>query len=65
VAAGRARVWLSRGNVDRAIEFQKEAVELTPHDPERSAKLAEMYESRGRADQAPEAGQPASELHQK
>ena len=65
VAAGRARVWLSRGDIDRAIEFQKQAVELTPHDPTRLTQLAEMYEARGRAGQAPQAGQPASELHQK
>jgi tetratricopeptide (TPR) repeat protein len=64
-AAGRARIWLSRGDVDRAIEFQKQAVELTPHDPERLTQLAEMYEARGRAGLSPEAGQPAPEPHSK
>ena len=65
VAEGRARVWLSRGDTDRAIEFQKQAVELTPHDPERLAKLAEMYEARDRAGQAPDAGPSAAEPHLK
>ncbi|HXW15600.1 MAG TPA: tetratricopeptide repeat protein, partial [Terriglobia bacterium] len=65
VAVGRARVWLSWGDVNRAIEFQKQAVELTPHDPERLAQLAEMYEARGRAGPATEADQHASELHSK
>jgi tetratricopeptide (TPR) repeat protein len=47
VAAGRARIWRGRGDLDRAIEFQKEAVDLTPHDPARSSELAELYEARG------------------
>jgi tetratricopeptide (TPR) repeat protein len=64
-AAGRARVWLSRGDFDRAIEFQKQAVELTPLDPARLTQLAEMYEARGRADLAQQAHQRAEELHSK
>jgi len=50
VAAGRARVWLSQGDVDRAIEYQKQAVALTPNDAALLAQLAEMYEARGRAE---------------
>jgi len=50
VAAGRARVWLSQGDVERAIEYQKQAVELTPNDAALLARLAEMYEARGHAD---------------
>jgi tetratricopeptide (TPR) repeat protein len=65
VAAGRARVWLSRGDVERAIEFQKQAVELTPHDFARLTQLAEMYEARGRANFAKQADQHPSQLHSK
>jgi tetratricopeptide (TPR) repeat protein len=65
VAAGRARVWLSQGDVDRAIEFQKQVVELTPLDPARWTQLAELYEARGRADLAQQADQRAAELHSK
>ncbi|HMD83370.1 MAG TPA: tetratricopeptide repeat protein [Terriglobia bacterium] len=65
VAAGRARAWLSQGDVDRAIEFQKQAVELTPLDPARLMQLAEMYQARGRADLAQQADQRAAELHSK
>jgi Tfp pilus assembly protein PilF len=65
VAAGRARVWQSRGDVNRAIEFQKEAVELAPHDAARWAQLAELYKSQGRADLAQQAVQRAAELQSK
>jgi Flp pilus assembly protein TadD len=56
---------MSRGNVDRAIEFQKQAVDLTPLDPARLTQLAEMYEARGRSDLAQKAGQRAVELRSK
>jgi tetratricopeptide (TPR) repeat protein len=65
VAAGRARVYLSQGDVDRAIEFQKQAVELAPLDPARVTQLAELYEARGRADLAQQARQRAAELNSK
>jgi tetratricopeptide (TPR) repeat protein len=65
VAAGRARVWLSRGQVDRAIEFQKQAVELTPLDPARWTQLAELYKARGRPDLAQQADQRAAALRAK
>jgi tetratricopeptide (TPR) repeat protein len=65
VAAGRAQVWESRGDLDRAIEFQKQAVELAPLDPARLTQLAELYEARGRADLAQKAHQRAEELHSK
>jgi tetratricopeptide (TPR) repeat protein len=65
VAAGRARVWRSQGDLDRAIEFQKQAVELAPLDPERWTQLAELYEARGRADLAQQAHQRAAELQSK
>ena len=65
VAAGRARVWLSQGDIDRAIEFQKQAVELTPLDSARVTQLAELYEARGRGDLAQQARQHATELGSK
>jgi tetratricopeptide (TPR) repeat protein len=65
VAVGRARAWLSQGDVDRAIEFQKQALELAPIDPDRWAQLAELYKARGRADLAQQADQRAAELRSK
>jgi tetratricopeptide (TPR) repeat protein len=65
VAAGRARAWQSQGDVDRAIQFQKQAVELTPDDPARWTQLAELYKTQGRADLAQQADQRAAELHSK
>jgi hypothetical protein len=65
VAAGRARVWLSRGDIDRAIEFQKQAVELTPHDFARSEQLAEIYEARDRTKPAKQTNEGASQPHSK
>jgi tetratricopeptide (TPR) repeat protein len=65
VAAGRARVWLSRGDLDRAIEFQKQAVELSPHDFARLTQLAEMYEARDRANLAKQAKERASQPQSK
>ena len=65
VAAARARVWLNQGNLDRAIEFQKQAVDLTPLDPARLTQLEELYEARGRADLAHQAHQRAAEPNAK
>ena len=65
VAAGRARVWLSRGDIDRAIEFQKQAVELTPHDFARSEQLAEMYQERDHASPAQQTHDGASQPRSK
>jgi tetratricopeptide (TPR) repeat protein len=65
VAAGRARVWLSRGDIDRAIEFQKQAVELTPHDFARSEQLAEMYQARDTANPAQQTNDGASKPRSK
>jgi len=65
VAAGRARVWLSQGDIDRAIEFQKQAVELAPHDPALSAQLADLYEARGRTVPAKQPDQGAAQRHSK
>jgi tetratricopeptide (TPR) repeat protein len=49
VAAGRARIWLSRGEIDRAIDFQKQAVAFTPNDPARLTQLADLYDMRDNA----------------
>jgi tetratricopeptide (TPR) repeat protein len=65
VAAGRARVWQSQGHLDRAIEFQKQAVGLAPLDAARWAQLAELYKTQGRADLAQQAVQRAAELQSK
>jgi len=50
VAAGRARVWLSQGDVNRAIAYQKQALEFAPNDAALLSQLAEMYEARSRGE---------------
>jgi tetratricopeptide (TPR) repeat protein len=67
VAAGRARAWIiqSMAGVDRAVEFQKQSVELTPLDPVRWTQLADLYKMQGRADLSQQAGQRAMELRSK
>ena len=67
VAAGRARAWViqSMKGVDRAVEFQKQAVELTPLDPLRWTQLAELYRLQGRAELSQQANQRAMELRSK
>jgi len=67
VATGRARAWLalSTDGVDRAVEFQKQAVELTPLDPGRWMQLAELYKIQGRPELAQQAAQRADQLRVK
>jgi tetratricopeptide (TPR) repeat protein len=67
VASGRARAWLiqSTAGVDRAVEFQKQAVELTPLDPMRWTQLADLYKLQGRTELSQQANQHALELRSK
>ena len=67
VAAGRARAWVmqSMAGVDRAVELQKHAVQLTPLDPLRWAQLADLYRLQGRTELSEQASQRASELRSK
>jgi tetratricopeptide (TPR) repeat protein len=67
VAAGRARATVvkSMEGVDRAVEYQKEALKLTPNDPLRWSQLADLYRLQGRADLSQQASQRARELSSK
>ena len=67
IAAGRARALIiqSMADVDRAVEFQKQAVALTPRDPDRWAQLADLYKLQGRTELAQQANQHAMELRSK
>jgi len=67
VAAGRARAWLiqSMAGVDRAVELQKQAVDLTPLDPMRWTQLADLYKLQGRTELSQQANQHALELRSK
>lgn len=65
LAEGQARAWQTRGDIDRAIEFQKRAVELTPMDAARVSQLADLYDARRRAGLAKHADQGAPQPHSK
>ncbi|HEV2348378.1 MAG TPA: hypothetical protein VG028_00875 [Terriglobia bacterium] len=67
IAAGRARACViqSMEGVDRAVEFQKQALQLTPLDPLRWTQLADLYRLQGRADLSQQASRRARELSSK
>jgi len=52
VAEGRAHAWWALGDSERAIQFQKEAVELAPGDAHQLRSLAELYQALGRTTEA-------------
>ena len=49
-------------HLSQAIEFQKEAVRLTPSVANRWKKLADLYESAGQVDLSQQAREKAREL---
>lgn len=55
IAEDRAGIWLSQGNVQRAVEFEEQAVHFTPHNAQRRMKLAALYQALGRTSDAQQA----------
>ena len=64
VAEGRAMVWADKGDLDRAVASQREALKVTPSDPQLWTTLARFYEAQGRGDLAQQARQQAAVLSQ-
>jgi tetratricopeptide (TPR) repeat protein len=62
VTEGRAVAWANMGDLDRAVEFEREALKLTPSNPQLWATLAQLYAAQGRTDLAQEARQHAQDL---
>jgi len=48
VAEGRAHIWASLGDLNRAVRFQQQALSLTPSNPELWTTLAKFYAAQGR-----------------
>jgi tetratricopeptide (TPR) repeat protein len=63
VTEGRAVAWANMGDLDRAVEFEREALKLTPSNPELWTTLAQLYAAQGRTDLAQEARQHAQDLN--
>jgi tetratricopeptide (TPR) repeat protein len=64
LAEGRAMAWADMGDLDRAVEFEQEALKVTPSDPQLWATLARFYEAQGRENLAQQARQKAAVLSQ-
>jgi tetratricopeptide (TPR) repeat protein len=62
LAEGRAMAWADMGDLDRAVEFQREALKVTPLDPQLWTTLARFYEAQGRESLAQQARQQAAVL---
>jgi tetratricopeptide (TPR) repeat protein len=62
LAEGRAMAWADMGDLDRAVESEREALNLTPSDPQLWTMLARFYEAQGRENLAQEARQQAAVL---
>jgi Flp pilus assembly protein TadD len=50
------------GDLDRAVEFEREALNVTPSDPQLWTTLARFYEAQGRENLAQQARQQAAVL---
>jgi tetratricopeptide (TPR) repeat protein len=59
VAQGRAEAWRQLGQMNRAVEFQRIAIQRTPQNASRWMKLAEIYEDAGQSQLAQQARQTA------
>jgi Tfp pilus assembly protein PilF len=57
-------VWADKGDLDRAVASQREALKVTPSDPQLWTTLARFYEAQGREDLAQQARQQAAVLSQ-
>jgi tetratricopeptide (TPR) repeat protein len=62
IAEGRASAWVSLGDAQRAVEFELEAVKLTPENANRWQELGNLYQSLGKTSDAARAMQKAQEL---
>jgi Flp pilus assembly protein TadD len=62
LAEGRAMAWADMRDLNRAVEFQREALKFTPSDPELWTTLARFYEAQHRDDLAQQARQQAAVL---
>jgi len=62
LAEGRAMAWADMGDLDRAVEFEREALNITPSDPHLWTTLARFYEAQGRENLAQQARQQAAVL---
>jgi tetratricopeptide (TPR) repeat protein len=62
LAEGRAIAWADMGDLNRAAEFEREALKFTPSDPQLWTTLARFYEAQGREDLAQQARQQAAVL---
>jgi tetratricopeptide (TPR) repeat protein len=62
LAEGCAMAWADMGDLDRAVEFEREALNLTPSDPQLWTTLARLYEAQGRENLAQQARQQAAVL---
>src|SRR5271165_2466302 len=65
VAQGRSGAYEALGNLERAISFQEEAVRFAPDAPEPLRRLAQMYRSQGRLEDADRAKERAAKLAEK
>lgn len=64
VAQGRSGAWQLRGNLEKAVSFQEEAVRCEPKAPQPLQRLAELYRLQGRPEDAERARQRARTLAQ-
>lgn len=62
LAVGRARAWRMLGDLSRAVDYQRQATELTPGDPARWQELADLYQAQGRTAEAERARNQADQL---
>lgn len=64
VAEGRAQAWASLGDLNRAVAFQQQALNLAPANPKLWATLADLYAAEGRFSLEHDARQHAQALSQ-
>jgi tetratricopeptide (TPR) repeat protein len=62
LAEGRAMAWADMGDLDRAVEIERKALNVTPSDPQLWTTLARFYEAQGRENLAQQARQQAAVL---
>lgn len=61
VAEGRANAWVQLGDATRVIQYELQALQFTPGNPDRWKKLADLYESMGNSLEAQVAMQKAQQ----
>lgn len=62
VAQGRAAIWRAMGDMNQAVSFQEQAVQLDPEAADAWTHLAKLYQRQGRAADERRAEERASEL---